>query len=336
MTEVKKGSFKGEQYDKEGFRISTPLEIALHKAQRLKTGTIADLGAGIGIQAINFASFSDRVMAVERDRDRLEACRRNAMILGIDNIDFILGDALSDDVIKSMRDVDIIHSDPSRKRTGDSWSFTDLYPNPTEILKKYKKSNFSFDIPSLFERDRIPVDWEMEYISLEGELKRLSIYGGSAWRYSKSALILPGGARLVENKDIDREIRKSEIPNDLIHELDPSIQISGLLPEFLDKEREISFLYSDKQRTLVTGSEEISSPYILKTYRNIDRASSLHMLRERLREVNAKKVFLRFPVKPSRYYQMKKELEKDLAGERDIFVFKINGIFFLTERTDDT
>lgn len=331
MTEVKK-SLKNEISDKEGFRMSTPMEIASYKAGRLKSTSIADLGAGIGTQAIQFAMVSDLVKVVETDTKRLEILRKTSRKLMLDNIEFIHGDVLDSAVVAKLGEVKIVHSDPARKKLGRSWNLRDLQPNPMKIMSKYRCQDFSFDLPVQISRDDIPEEWEKEYISLGGELKRLSVYSNSLRRYSKSAITLPSGDRVVEDIGVDREFDSVSVPDEFVHELDQSVQVSGLIPEFLKSSGGLKFLYSDRQKTFVTSDSLPRTSLIVRSYRAIDSASSWNDLRKKLRNEGGGKVFMRFRVDSSRYYEMRKSLEEGLMGGLDKFIFKFSGIFYIAEK----
>src|SRR5574341_2249304 len=99
--------------DKGGMQLATPEIVARYIAKRLKTDIIADLGCGIGGQVIFFAKECRRGYAVERNPERLEYARKNCEVYGVNNVEFILGDALSGVVRERVNDADIIFSDPA-------------------------------------------------------------------------------------------------------------------------------------------------------------------------------------------------------------------------------
>lgn len=334
MTEVKKQPMDNLVFDQEGFRMSTPQAIAQYKAERLKCGIIADLGAGIGIQALHFAEFSGRVIAVDNDPKRLSYLKKNAEMMGISNMEVIEGNALDTRIIEMMPEVDTFHSDPSRKRTRDTWSFDDLSPNPVDILSKYKGDNFSFDIPPLFPRSLLHRDWETEYISLSGELKRMSVYVGGVKKFGRNALALPEGGRIVEDQSLERDVRKRSKPQSWIYDLDESLFYSDLIPEFLNLNRELSLLYEDRQKTLVTSNKFVEGPFLTKSYSVTESAADIHDAKNKLSRMKAGKVVIRFSMDPEKYYEEKRRLEKDLDGERTAYLFRFGGALFIAERVD--
>ena len=334
MTEVKKQPMDNLAFDQEGFRMSTPQVIAKYKAERLKCGSIADLGAGIGIQALHFAAFSESVFALDNDTSRLVYLRKNAETMGVHNLEVMEGNALDPKIIDVLSGMDAFHSDPSRKRTKETWSFEDLSPNPLDVLSKYNGDMFSFDIPPLFPRGLLKKDWETEYISLSGELKRMSVYVGGAKRYGKNALSLPEGGRIVEDPNLERDVRKRSKPQSWIYDLDESLFYSDLVPEFLRMNPDVSLLHEDRQKTLVTSNKFVEGPFLTKSYSVLESATDVQDAKNELLRMKVGKVVLRFSMDPTKYYEEKRRLEKELEGERTAYLFKFGGMLFIAERLE--
>ena len=334
MTEVKKQPSERLAFDEEGFRMSTPNEIAEYKAKRLKADSIADLGSGIGVQALNFAKASGRVVAVENNRRRLEECRRNAETMGITNMEFIEGDATDAAVAEKLGDVEVIHSDPSRMKRGTGWTFDDLSPNPLAISRLYRQENKSFDVPAFMQPSLLPEGWELEYISLQGELKRLSVYTGGLRKFEKSALSLPSGKRVLYNSDIPRKVEQAQRPGKWLYDLDGSILHSGLLPEFLDKNGGLELLYQDRQKTILTGEKFVTDPFIVRSYSVVDSSQSMDGVKKKLIERRASKVVLRYSLDPSRYYEERRNIERGLEGSATVYIFRFKDRYYLADKVE--
>src|SRR3989304_5707985 len=123
--------------NKEGLQLSTPEVVAKYIARRLKTEIIADLGCGIGGQVIFFARECRKVYAVERDPEKLEYARENCRLYDVDNVEFILGDALSPQIKAQVSDAHIIFSDPARPLSEKERTLDNLEPPITDIIKIY-------------------------------------------------------------------------------------------------------------------------------------------------------------------------------------------------------
>src|SRR5574341_1826024 len=100
--------------DKGGMQLATPEIVARYIAKRLKTDIIADLGCGIGGQVIFFAKECNKVYAVERNPEKLEYAKKNCELYNVNNVEFILGDVLSQNIKEKVSDAEIIFSDPAR------------------------------------------------------------------------------------------------------------------------------------------------------------------------------------------------------------------------------
>lgn len=84
----------GARASGEGRFSLTPDALALALGQQAAGRSVVDACCGSGGNAIGFARAGSRVLAVERDRGRLEEARHNAQLYGVaERIEFVLGDA---------------------------------------------------------------------------------------------------------------------------------------------------------------------------------------------------------------------------------------------------
>ncbi|CAB4273035.1 unnamed protein product [Prunus armeniaca] len=84
---------EGIKMDEQGWYSVTPEEIAITHAKRCENATVIDCFAGVGGNAIQFASMCYHVVAIEIDPLKVDMAINNAKIYGVeDYIDFIVGD----------------------------------------------------------------------------------------------------------------------------------------------------------------------------------------------------------------------------------------------------
>ncbi|VVA92741.1 unnamed protein product [Arabis nemorensis] len=84
---------EGIKMDEEGWFSVTPEPIAKHHATRCNGGIVIDCFTGVGGNAIQFASRSHYVIAIDVDPKKLDLAKHNAAIYGVaDKIDFVKGD----------------------------------------------------------------------------------------------------------------------------------------------------------------------------------------------------------------------------------------------------
>ncbi len=311
--------------NKEGLQLSTPEIVAEYIAKRLKTGIIADLGCGIGGQVILFARECRKVYAVERNPEKLEYAKKNCELYGVKNVEFILGDALSESVKERVSDANIIFSDPARPLSEKERTLENLEPPITEILKLYSDiiPDLAFHAPPQMPPSRINLDCEREYLSLNGQLNRLTLYFGSLKQCERSAAVLPGEACLCSS---DAGAIKTGDLKDYVYEPEPSVVKAELLNELAhevaEKGGEIFFYKSDSKRTLLTSSKLIGSPFFKDAYRVVGRTEmDVSMIKEMFKSERAGKVVLRFDIEPERYWDVRKKLEWGLSGNRTLHVF---------------
>ncbi len=320
----------------EGMQLATPEIVAKYIAKRLITNTIADLGCGIGGQVIFFAKECKKVYAVERNPEKLEYARKNCALYGVDNVEFILGDALSPDTRDKVSDADIIFSDPARPLSERERTLEHLEPPITEILKIYSDvtEELAFHAPPQMPPERIVLDCEREYLSLNGQLNRFTLYFGTLKECERSAVVIPDEERLCSSNAPD--IKEGPL-GVYVYEPEPSVVKANLLGE-LAQEIAISgidiFLYmSDERRTLLTSSGLIDSPFFKDRYLVLGKtAMDISKIKEIIRSENAGKVVLRFDILPEKYWDVRKKLEKDLSGSRTLHIFGFGNEVIVCEK----
>ncbi len=319
-------------FDEEGLRYSTPPEVAEYRAKRLESEVIADVSCGVGIQAIYFAMVSERVIAVEKDPVRLELAKLNAESIGVENIDFIYGDATSKKIIDRIK-ADIVFSDPARRPEEQIRTLETLEPSPIKIYKIYREvtDKIAFEIPPQISKENITIDGEKEYTSLDFRLNRLALYTGALKSCEISAISLPSKERVTDNDErIDLDVR--EIPLRYIYEVDPTIVKANLLENLAGKiEFDGYLLMEGKRRTLLTSKKEYDSSFF-RCYNLLDFCKfDLSEIKDSLRDLDAGKVTLRLEIDPKRYWAFRKEIERGLSGDRRVSLFRIGDYAMIVE-----
>lgn len=311
--------------DKESLRLATPEIVARYIAKRLKTDVIADLGCGIGGQVIFFAKECKKVYAVEREPQKLEYARKNCEIYGVSNVEFIPGDALSYEIKEKVKDANIIFSDPARALSEEVRTLEKLEPPITEILKLYSDvtQDFAFHAPPQISPEKIVFDCEQEYLSLNGQLNRLTLYFGKLKRCKRGAVVLPGEAQLCSS---DAETIGKSTLKEYVYEPEPSVvkaELLNKLAQTISKTGNGIFFYKgDERRTLLTSSQLLESPFFKDRYRVLGSTENdIMKLKEILKSKDAKHVILRLDIKPEKYWEFRSMLEKELKGSKTLHAF---------------
>jgi len=338
---ARKKQFKTEMIsDKDGIRFATPEPVAEYRAKRLQCKTIADISCGIGGQALFFAKYCDFVYAIEIDPKKIAFAKKNAKIMGVDNIEFIVGDALSSEVIAKLPQLDVVFSDPARPPTEKERSIDNLSPSIPEVMKAYAdiSSNFAFEAPPQLSPEKIPFDCEREYMSLEGKLNRLNLYFGELKKADVSAVALPGSNIIRKTGAIEPTIKVKETAL-YAYEPEECVTKAGLLEQLvaeLKKEsKDIAIFDIDDKRTLLSSNSEIENSLFKNRYRKLlVTDTDFSQINSYLKKNSFGKVIVRAAIEPERYWDVRNELENGLDGERKAHLFLKEGKTILFEVLD--
>ena len=112
-------NFKKLKYDSEGlWSISHPevaddlsKKIKIFEKSGFKINTIVDLTAGLGGNALSFAKYFDKVIAIEYDKTRFDYLKNNIENYNFNNIEIYQGDSL-ELINKFNEKIDAIFVDP--------------------------------------------------------------------------------------------------------------------------------------------------------------------------------------------------------------------------------
>ncbi len=313
--------------DKDGIRFATPKVVAEYRAKRLKCKTIADISCGIGGQALYFAKYCDLVYAIEIDEKKIAYAKMNANAMGLNNINFIRGDALSPHVITQLPKLDIVFSDPARPPTEIKRSIHSLSPSISKVMEAYseKTSDFAFEVPPQLTSERIPFDCEKEYISLQGKLNRLNLYFNSLKRADVSAVALPGEASILSDEKT-RSTKKMELPSSYAYEPHECVTKAGLVEQLLSdlkqQDDDTGILELDGKRTIISSSKPLISCLFKNSYKVTGiMEADLKKINKYLKGNSFGKLIIRAPIEPEKYWKVRNLLEEGLSGERKAHLF---------------
>ncbi len=319
--------------DKEGRRFATPEPVAKYRAARLACSTIADISCGIGGQTIYFAQRCKHVYAVEIDAQKLEYAKENCAKFGLENITFICGDALDPAVIAQIPKVDIVFSDPARPPEEETRQVDSLRPGIPMVMEAYaeKTNNFAFEAPPQMPPERIDFDCEKEYISLNGQLNRLTLYFGRIRKYNRIAVSLPDGNAMVDAPVELPPMVETEKPMLFMFEPDPAVIAAGLLNELVDDmikatAGHVRVIKIDKKRTLLTADLLTVNPmnknnFIVLRTMPFESENDYSEINEFLQKSNVGKVTLRGSIDPQDYWGIRNQLEANLDGSKKVHLF---------------
>jgi hypothetical protein len=251
--------------DPVGLEQATAEAVARYKARRFESSRVVDLCSGIGGDALALAD-GRGVIAVDRSHGM---CRRLSWNAGVyevrDRVQPIIADAERFTVPAGAW----VHVDPDRRADGAGRArrvrrIEDYRPGPS-TLKALCRSAAGCAIKlspaSDFEAHFSSPHVEIELISLDGECKEATVWGGGAVSCRRRATVLPEGATWTDrdgDSGHDAPIL-SESAWSWIHDPDPALARSGLLDGFAAAHslgrlaREVDYL---------VGPSRVASPFL--------------------------------------------------------------------------
>lgn len=123
-----------------GEQSTSDLLAEFHASLMPEGLAVADLTAGLGIDALHAATRAASVVAVERDEDKVNALKFNAEALKADNITAICSDCRDfiDKCIAEGRRFDTVFIDPARRSAdgGRVFALADCEPDVTALMPK--------------------------------------------------------------------------------------------------------------------------------------------------------------------------------------------------------
>ncbi len=312
-------------------RYSTPEHVCRYRAQRIQGFKVIEAGAGAGMQGIFLSQTNQSTICVEVQPERYRMAKLNSFEYRTGKIRFLHGDiyALSKDF--EIDEDTVIFSDPARPPNEQKRTMDTLIPSPLALSKVFgeRTKNFVFDLPPQMEWNEISIDGEKEYLSIDGNLNRLTLYCGSLKSSETSAVILPQGIRLSGTPK-DTSFPESGTLDDYIIIPDISIVYARLLWK-LEELYQIRPAWKEGRRRVYTSSMPVKGEFPGEQY-EIQSASKMENLNSALMEAGGGKVIPRFALPDGQYYTLKEKLEANLHGKEDLYIFKRDDIYFVAKR----
>ena len=242
---------------RDGLEQATAEPVAAHRAARFAAGgarTVADLGCGIGGDALALAGAWASVVAIDRDPLRLMMAGANAAVYGLaERVALVQADLLALPPLP----VEAFFFDPARRAGGGPrgapsrrlYAVADYQP-PLSLSDAWRcvvpcgaiKVSPGIDYAAL------PPGVEVEIVSLAGEVKEAVLWCGELRTAARRATLLPGGHTLWGEED---EVAPVAAPRAFLYEPDGAViraHLVGQLAARLDAaliDPQIAYLTAD-------------------------------------------------------------------------------------------
>ncbi len=279
----------------DGAEQATRPAVAALRAERYRrlgtANTVADLGCGVGLDALALADVGLGVDAYDQDPLAAEVAAANAGATGRGGQITVT----SADVTALPREIwsryDAAFADPARRRDGrrllrpESWS-----PKLSWVLD-LPVSNLGVKVAPGLDHDRVPSGTEFAVVSDGGDVVEATLYRGGLRDagITRSATLLPTGARLT---DADLAVLPPPVRpvGKYLHEPDGAVIRAGLVAAVVTQ---VDGWLIDQHIAYVSTDRNVTSPF-LSSYRVVDvMPFSLIRLRSYLRDLGVGHVVIK-------------------------------------------
>ncbi|NTU83422.1 MAG: SAM-dependent methyltransferase [Chloroflexales bacterium] len=311
-------------FTREALEQSSATPVAAHRAARLAAGPyshIADLCCGVGADALALAAAGVAVTAVDRDPLRLAMCQANADALGLaPRVSTREQDLLAEPPPLA----EALFCDPGRRAGGRRRFSVEAYEPPLAHVLGWQARTPALAVklgPGV-DLAELPADAEVEFTSLDGELKEAALWCGPLARVARRATVLRRSADgHVETHTMLSEHTESPAssfilpPSSFLYEPDPAVIRAGLVT---DLGGQIGAAQIDHQIAYLTAELRTATPFARAWPVLTWLPFSLKALRARLRGLGAGAVTVKKRGSPLDTDALARQLSGD--GERPLVV----------------
>ena len=273
----------------DGLEQASRLQVAALHAGRFRNANIkrvADLGCGIGTEAMAMAAIGLDVTAVELDEVTAACATYN--LAAFANTEVVQGDVTSMDLSQ----FDGLFFDPARRELGtgrgaSSRKFdpAQFSPNYDWVLKQASTKPTGIKLGPGHPHETIPADCEAQWVSVNGDLVELGLWFGALARegVSRSALLIKDG-EAVEIKSAKFEGSQAPVRalGKYLYEPDNAVVRSHLIAELA---QELGLGLIAPEIAYLTGDELVNSPWLRGFEVLEEHAFDRKKLKARLREL---------------------------------------------------
>ncbi len=328
----KKFSRAGEMFfTREGLEQSTAEAVSFCRAARFRGfAAVADLGCGIGGDTIALAGCAP-VVAADREELRLRMARENVKACAPAHpVSFIRTDLLQPGLFFAGRRGPAqppriaLFCDPSRREEERRIFSVRRYSPPLPAVTAWRAAVAD---EALCVKISPGVRWEeierepceVEFISLEGELKEAVLWYGAFQSARRRATILPAGETMTDAEPGSDAISP---PRRILYEPDPSILRAGLVRPLAAR---LGAARIDPEIAYLTADELVPNPWA-EAYR-IEEAMpfGLKRLREWLRAHGVGTVVIKKRGSPLEPEDLEKQLRLKGEESRILFLTRVAG-----------
>ncbi len=245
-----------------GLEQATRLRVAAYHAGRFAGAgvhRVADLGCGIGGDAMAMAALELDVVAV--DSDEITATIATYNLAPFPTVQVELGTAEEFD----LSDIDAVYLDPARRTRGHSNTKRitrpeDYSPSLTFAFELSQRRAIGIKLGPGLDRSLIPPEAEAQWISADGRLVEMGLWFGALGRpdVRRAALVLNGAGAAELTGPADSENESTGDLGSFVYEPDGAVIRSRLIG---DLARLIGARMLSDEIAYLTADEETATPF---------------------------------------------------------------------------
>ncbi len=316
-------------FTRDGLEQATAEPVAEHRARRFAAAglaVVADLGCGIGGDALALARAGATVIAIDREWAHVRLAQANAAAYAV--VECLL--PIQADLLElPPLVVDGFFFDPARRTpTGPRlapgrrlWSVDDYRP-PLSLIDTWRRlsPDGAVKVGPGIDYDELPAAAEAEFVSLRGEVKEAVLwYGGLRTEAARRATLLPDGATITNEEP---EALETSPPRAYLYEPDGAVIRAHLVGQLAAR---LGATLIDPQIAYLTADTAPATPFA-RAYRLEDAFPfQLKRLRGYLRERGVGVVTIKKRGSPLDPDVLRQALRLGGDAHRTIFLTQVMG-----------
>jgi SAM-dependent methyltransferase len=246
----------------------TVAALRSERYRRLRSGTrVADLGCGVGIDALALADAGLRVDAFDLDPLTVAVAAANAAATGHEEQITVTAADVTGLSATATAQYGAAFVDPSRRRDGRRLHRPEAWSPPLSWVLDLPMASLGVKVAPGLSHDRVPDDTEFAVVSDGGDVVEAALYRGELrdGRVTRSATLLPARAHLSD-ADLPREPPLVGPVGRYLHEPDGAVIRAGLVAAAADA---AGGWLIDPHIAYVSTNNEVRSPF-LSSYQVVD------------------------------------------------------------------
>jgi hypothetical protein len=307
---------------REGLEQSTAYEVSVYRAERYRSFSSAiDLGCSVGGDTLALAAVLPTT-GVDKERLRLEMARANLAAAALsERASFIQAD-LNSGLPFASQSGQALFFDPGRRVGGRRIFSVDEYQPPLNIIQSWLPRFPALGVkisPGVRLEEVNTYDAELEFISLQGELKEAVLWFGPLKTSRRRATLLPGGHSLSFEEEPDLPV---DDPGAYLYEPDAAVLRAGMVRNL---GQILGAAQLDPEIAYLTGDIKKPTPFARVWAVEDWFPFGMKRLRAYLREQGVGRIIVKKRGSPLEPDDLIRELRLKGDGERVIFLTQLRG-----------